>query len=283
MSVFSKIRQSRAAAKQHKAKAKEPTEDVKVPYKHVPKHAAVDALSGAPSTWKHEDKGKIRQHHQRRSQMGSRTTSMISTASYFTATAGPSSAAPPLPRNNSYTYSSYSPAWLDRGGDYHNAEPTRKRYKSRGHSYNDSGIGASIGPSPLASNMHSEDVSPVISSGDSSSSNSSDHLELAPASNSKRRSQQRPQPEKRDGYSTPNMNRTSQRPQPVVYAEKDIFERLHTSTTRKIGEAPLYDSPPSPVKGSVATTTVAPAVEERKPKKSRWSLLGKKRNSAIVA
>lgn len=163
MSVFSKIKQSRAAAKEHKAKAKEPAEETKVPYKHVPTHAAVDALSGAPSTWKHEDLGKIRQHHQRRSQMGSRTTSMISTASYFTATPGPSSGAPPLPRNSSYiSYSSHNPAWFDRGGgDYHNGEPIRKRYRSRGRSYNDPGVGPSIGPSPLASNIQSEGKPPL--------------------------------------------------------------------------------------------------------------------------
>jgi hypothetical protein len=63
-----------------------------------------------------------------------------------------------------------------------------------------------------------------------------------------------------------------------VYAEKDIFERLHTSTTRKLGEAPLYDSPPMPIKSAVTKVVV----QEQKQKKQRWSLMGK-RNSAAVA
>src|SRR6187402_3478162 len=100
MSVFSKIKMSRKAAKEHKVKAaekeKDPNEVVKLPYKHVPTHAAVDALSGAPSSWKHEDRPKIKEHHQRRSQMViSRTGSTLSTTSYMNSAAGPSIQAPP--------------------------------------------------------------------------------------------------------------------------------------------------------------------------------------------
>lgn len=187
--------------------------------------------------------------------MISRTGSSLSTMSY----AGSNSHAPPLPRNSSY--SSYSPAWFDRGGEntysYHPTEHPQKRHKpTRGHSYHDSGIGPSVGPSPLVSNIHSEEVSPVVSSGNSTSSNSSEHLEIAA-----------------------NTHRYSSKPQPVVYAEKDIFERLHTSTTRKLGEAPLWDSPPIIIKGPVVTTT---AIAQGKPKKQRWSLLGK-RNAATIA
>jgi len=251
----------------------------KMPYKHVPTHAAVDALSGAPSSWKHEDRPKIKEHHKRRSQMViSRTGSSLSTVSYLNAAAGPSSV-PPLPRNSSYN--SYNPTWFDRG-DYSNesTHPQKRQKPSKGHSYHDSGIG----PSPLASNLQSEgtssntslqqisnatfqsqldhrltsyaEVSPVVSSGNSTTSNSSDNLEIPVTKNSKR---------------------ISQRPQPIVYAEKDIFERLHTSTTRKLGEAPLHDSPPVHVKAPV-TTVVA---QDAKPKKQRWSLLGKKNSAAI--
>jgi hypothetical protein len=153
---------SKKAAKAHKAKVAEKDKDgndvpVKVPYKHVPTHAAVDALSGAPSSWKSEDRPKIKEHHKRRSQMAvSRTTSTLSTTSYLNSAAGPSAGAPPLPRNSSY--SSYNPTWFDRGGDvYYSHEPAAKRQKpSRNHSYHDSGIGPSVGPSPLASNMQSE-------------------------------------------------------------------------------------------------------------------------------
>lgn len=168
MSVFSKIKSSRKAAKEHKVKSSEKDKNgndvVKMPYKHVPTHAAVDALSGAPSSWKLEDRSKIKEHHQRRSQMViSRTGSSVSTMSYMNAAAGPRSQAPPLPRNSSY--SSYNPTWFDRGGDiYHTSgEPSQKRYKpSRNHSYHDSGIGPSVGPTPLASNINSEGTSCTI-------------------------------------------------------------------------------------------------------------------------
>jgi len=217
----------------------------------------------------------------------SRTGSSLSTTSYMNSAAGPSSHAPPLPRNSSY--SSYNPTWYDRSGDvYYSNEPAKRNKASRGHSYHDSGIGPSIGPSPLGSNLQSEgtssnnslqqstayiqptfqsqldtrltpdaEVSPVVSSGNSTTSNSSENLEIS---------------------ITPNPNRQSQRPQPIVYEEKDIFERLHTSTTRKLGEAPLYDSPHIPIKPA-ATKVV---VQEQKQKKQRWSLMGK-RNSAAVA
>lgn len=254
MSVFSKLLMSRKAAKDVKAKQaeKEKTADAtaKIPYKHTPTHAAVDALSGAPSSWKSEDRGKIMEHHKRRSQMAiSRTASSLSTMSYMNSAAGPSSSAPPLPRITSY--SSYNPTWYDRTGDlgYSNDAVSKRHKPNRGHSYNDSGIG----PSPLASNVQSEEVSPVVSSGNSTTSNnSSDNLEMA------------------------NNNSMSQRPQPMVYAEKDIFDRLHTSTTRKLGEAPISASPAPSHKAP--TPQVA---QEIKPKKQRWSLLGKRQSIAV--
>jgi hypothetical protein len=96
-------------------------------------------------------------------------------------------------------------------------------------------------------------VSPAISSGNSSTSNSSDHLEIS------------------------NADYRANRPQPIVYAEKDILEQLHTSTNRKLGEAPLYSTPP------VAARPILDAVvQESKPARPRWSLMGK-RNAAAIA
>ncbi|KAI8276375.1 hypothetical protein K4K56_001111 [Colletotrichum sp. SAR 10_98] len=70
MSVFSLIKRSRQQAKEHSQKqadkAKEPP---KQPYRHVPTHAAVDALSGAPSSWKAEDRPRIAEQNRRRSAM----------------------------------------------------------------------------------------------------------------------------------------------------------------------------------------------------------------------
>ncbi|RDW77672.1 hypothetical protein BP6252_05725 [Coleophoma cylindrospora] len=283
MSVFSKIRDSRKAAKEHKdkEKSKEVAEQTTLPYKHTPTHAAVDALSGAPSTWKIEDRPKIKEQHQRRSQLRmSRTASYVSNVSHSTqygagaytisSDAG-TSQAPAFPRNSSYASYNAGPAWFDRENIdreryYPSEAPTQKRRKpTRGHSYHDSGVGTSVRPSPLVSHVASEDVSPeqtpVVSSGNStnSNSNSSENLEM---------------PEK------PNQNRMSLRPQPNVYAEQDIFDRLHTSTTRKLGEAPLYDSPPPVVMKTAVSSSKA---IDQPPKKSRWSLRAKKNSAAIAA
>jgi len=262
MSVFSKIKNSRKAAKEHQAQmAQKEKEEAKVPYKHIPTHAAVDALSGAPSSWKHEDRPKIKEHHKRRSQMAiSRTVSTLSTTSFMHA-AGSSSDIPPLPRNSSY--SAVNPTWYDRTGDLNYSSDFKGKgpRSVRHHSYQDSGIGGSIGPSPLASHVVSERTSPVNSSGNSTTS-SSDNLEMAMA----------PEHPVQESQNT-------DRPQPTTYVEKDIFQRLHTSTTRKIGEAPIMDS--VPVKAQVTATVVAQEQKE-KPKKARWSLMGKRTSIAAA-
>jgi len=83
MSIFSKLKNAKKAADQHKqvTKATEET-NVVTPYKHVPTHAAIDALSGAPSSWQHSDRASIRyQNNKRRSLMGmARNSSDLSNA-----------------------------------------------------------------------------------------------------------------------------------------------------------------------------------------------------------
>lgn len=73
MSIFSKIKGAKKAANKHKEeKARQsPTmvRDAPAPYRHIPTHAAVDALSGAPSSWKEEDRSAIKAQHKRRSMM----------------------------------------------------------------------------------------------------------------------------------------------------------------------------------------------------------------------
>jgi hypothetical protein len=155
MSVFSKLKFAKKAAEEQKAKAKAKEQEgkgkqaAKEKYVHVPRHAALDALSGAPSSWKHEDRSKIKEHHQRRSQMYmNRTGSALSTQAYDERK---TVSAPPLPRNSSY--SSYNPTWWDRGDYSYLNEPFQRRSKpSRNQSYTDSGIG----PSPLVSEVTSK-------------------------------------------------------------------------------------------------------------------------------
>ena len=70
MSIFSKLKASKKAAEQHKgAKAQKAEEKPAVSYKHVVTHAAIDALSGAPSSWKEKDREEIKFQNRRRSAM----------------------------------------------------------------------------------------------------------------------------------------------------------------------------------------------------------------------
>ncbi|KAI0147681.1 hypothetical protein GGR57DRAFT_250201 [Xylariaceae sp. FL1272] len=121
MSVFSIIKRGRAQAKEQKSKQAEKQKDeaVKLPYRHVVTHAATDALATAPSSWKSDDRPKIREQNRRRSAMASsgmsssglpRVGSNLSNVSYPSVYA--SSPIPALPKN--YSYSSIPTAWRDR-------------------------------------------------------------------------------------------------------------------------------------------------------------------------
>jgi hypothetical protein len=69
MSIFGKIRRSRQAAKEHKDKqaGTQKAESERVPYRHVPTHAAIDAIHLAPTSWKKHDKLRIIEQNKRRS------------------------------------------------------------------------------------------------------------------------------------------------------------------------------------------------------------------------
>ena len=150
MSILSKFAQSRKAAKEHKSKMAEKDELAAkaVKYRHIPTHAAVDALNNAPSTWKITDRPKIKEQHNRRSMMALSRSASAQTALSALNGESSSDSAHPLPRIHSY--SSHNAAWFDRpGGESsksatHLGEPAQKRYKSsRSHSYHESGIGRS--------------------------------------------------------------------------------------------------------------------------------------------
>lgn len=71
MSIFSRLRKSRQQAKEHNAKLaqQEKEEETKTPYRHVPKHAATDAIASAPPSWREDDRQKIQEQNRRRSAM----------------------------------------------------------------------------------------------------------------------------------------------------------------------------------------------------------------------
>lgn len=68
MSVFSIIRRGRQQAKEHSREQAErkQREQSQPAYKHVPTHAAVDALVGAPPTSRADDKPRIMEENRRR-------------------------------------------------------------------------------------------------------------------------------------------------------------------------------------------------------------------------
>ncbi|UKZ60788.1 uncharacterized protein TrAtP1_002059 [Trichoderma atroviride] len=71
MSIFSRLKKSRQQAKEHNAKLaqQEKEEETKTPYRHVPKHAAADAIASAPPSWREDDRQKIQEQNRRRSAM----------------------------------------------------------------------------------------------------------------------------------------------------------------------------------------------------------------------
>ena len=120
MSVFSIMKKGRQQAKEKERETTEAAEKgnaepAKQPYKHVPTHAAIDAMSGSPSSWKHEDRPKIMAQNRRRSAIAASTIrasglprvgSSLSHVSYPDVHNTP---VVPLPKN--YSFSSMPAAW----------------------------------------------------------------------------------------------------------------------------------------------------------------------------
>ena len=115
MSFLSKMKKAKAAAKDHKERqaqsARLEAASV-VPYHHKPAHAAIDAMAGAPSSWKAYDQPAIYDAHRKRlSRPQSAATSITAyTAPTGRLTPGNGSIAPgggaiarppPVPKNNS--------------------------------------------------------------------------------------------------------------------------------------------------------------------------------------
>lgn len=185
MSVFSRIRLSKQAAKDHKESQanKENEQPVKVAYKHVPKHAAFDSLSGCPSAWTEENRPKIMAANKRRTQIAEQTTGSSSRASISSGRSSVRSIGgvsiatsnnarlvhANLPKNrslNAYHQTWKNPVTMDverpsvprvqssqsfAFGTYNGPSYGSTQRMRRGHSYQDSAIGRS----PLSSHMNS--------------------------------------------------------------------------------------------------------------------------------
>ncbi|KAH8889831.1 hypothetical protein GQ53DRAFT_197919 [Thozetella sp. PMI_491] len=246
MSVFSIIKKGHRAAKDHKAEQaeKERKAQATAPYKHVPKHAAIDALSGGPASYREADRARIVEQNRRRSAMTAsgmgmsgmmtpvhsgmpRTNSSLSYVSYPSAYASP---VVQMPR--AYSYQSMNPGWSHQGGemsyspmDHPNIMTSKGKEVER--VLTDSGRGSrssSKGSShriPVEAPSSSKDggVSPVGSS--SGSTSSQDDLEMKPAMPA-------------SGTTPPRATRpTSEVP--------DYFHRLHPSSHARRTSDPAHN------------------------------------------
>ena len=86
MSIFSKMKGAKKAADEHKSAKAQATTDapLKVPYKHVPTHAAIDALATAPSSFREDDRAAIRVQHKRRSELSRNNSELSATTTINT-------------------------------------------------------------------------------------------------------------------------------------------------------------------------------------------------------
>ncbi|KAL8827661.1 MAG: hypothetical protein Q9191_003055 [Dirinaria sp. TL-2023a] len=220
MSIFSKLSQAKKAAKSHKeaqAQQKAPeVEDKPIPYKHVVTHAAIDALSGAPSSWREADRAAIKATNEKRRSMATRNSSSLR----------------PMPPRMEHRRS-----YGANGGYYTNAS------------------GLTVGnptfsPSPLAS----KGVSPTgslneLNENDSSSSSSSQFVEMPYAASASHRH------------------------------SANLLETLHANPNRKLGEAPIWASPPATLAKQPAPLVKAPV----EVKKRSWGFSKRNSHAAAVA
>ncbi|KAL8371929.1 hypothetical protein RB595_001639 [Gaeumannomyces hyphopodioides] len=197
MSVFGLIKKGRQAAKEHKATVveKQKAEAAKPAYKHVPTHAAVDALASAPSGWRQEDQPRIVEQNRRRSAMalsghGSmgtplgqnpvhagmpRVNSALSHVSYPSQNANPMVA---LPRTYSY-HGGVSTPWGERPTEVVYSQPDIHQGVMMATPRAAIGKGKAVERPVAGSRASSKAPSPVGSSGDSASSQ--DELEMRPS------------------------------------------------------------------------------------------------------
>ncbi|KAK4217831.1 hypothetical protein QBC37DRAFT_33561 [Rhypophila decipiens] len=267
MSVFGFMKKSRQAAKEHAAKQaeKEKAEQLKAPYKHVPSHAAIDALSGGPATWRDADRPKILEQNRRRSAMTAsgmgmggmmtpvhqgmpRVNSSLSHVSYPSAYASPHVHVP-----RAYSYSGMAaPGWSHYGGDVNytpmsgatsftgKGKEVERIMVDSGRASRASSNGSARGPSPPGGSHSGKDMSgsPVGSSGNSTSSQ--DDLEMKPI---------------KHASSTSAATPVSTRPTTM---EPESLHRLHPSHNRRTSDSHQgRSSVPSPRYGNSRSSSSA--------------------------
>ncbi|POR31454.1 Uncharacterized protein TPAR_08337 [Tolypocladium paradoxum] len=186
MSIFSHIRKSRQQAKDHNAKLAEQQkkEQDKIPYRHVPTHAATDAFASAPPSWREADRPRIIEQNRRRSAMAAsghhmnmpgvpRVGSSLSRVSYPVEDVTPMVR---LPR--AYSYNGISP-YPDRSREVVYSVPDISYSQPASLKGKDVARSAGYDPQRISPTPSKGEPSPVDSS--SGSTSSQDDLEMMPS------------------------------------------------------------------------------------------------------
>lgn len=187
------IRRGRQAAKEQRAKQAElkKKEEDKTPYRHIPKHAAIDALSSGPASFRDGDRPAILDKNRRRSAMtasgiGMSSMSGMSTLvhdgaprahSALSRVSYPSASATPVVRlSRNYSYNSMASGWFSPAPTSGKGKEV-ERFIDSGCVSRSSSKG-SLSRMPLDGFVSNKDraVSPMESSGGSTSSQ--DDLEI---------------------------------------------------------------------------------------------------------
>ncbi|KAK0735802.1 hypothetical protein B0T21DRAFT_384563 [Apiosordaria backusii] len=252
MSMFSFIRKGRQAAKEHKAekaeKAKKEAE--KPPYKHIPKHAAIDAISSGPGGWRTEDRQKIVDQNKRRSAMttnGMNMTGLPRVHSSLSHVSFPAAfASPVVPRT--YSYSSMPAGWAHGEMNYSAVDVSSSSVKGKEV---DRGLSASQYPNRSAARLsagrYPMPMNAIIGAGDlsaspvdssSNSTSSQDDLEMKPI----KHTSLPPSTSKTRGYSRP-------------MSDNGSIHRLHPARRLSDVDQNATASAPAPVRTSFSPRT----------------------------
>ncbi|MCJ1379238.1 hypothetical protein MMC17_002338 [Xylographa soralifera] len=288
MSIFSKFSRAKRAAEKHKSlkAAKEEPKEAP-PYKHIPTHAAVDALSGAPSSWQHEDREAIKfQNDKRRSQM-IRTPSHLSNATSINTAINRNSSF-----NSSETYGTResrlemrrSQMGYSGGFDHYTENPGYRNSKQ-------------YAKSPLASNQVLELANSNAPQYVQEPGHPNVYFLQDPTLLNPHHVQDQYQPQIRYNPEPVQPNtryvhqrhsyhsRFSQGPdalQTQYLEEPNAFDNIHKGRKRKLGEAPLWDHVPEKPKIYPVVTEKAIDPTPVKRRSAFGGVFGK-RNGAIAA
>ncbi|KND88714.1 hypothetical protein TOPH_06626 [Tolypocladium ophioglossoides CBS 100239] len=186
MSIFSNLRKSRHQAKEHNAKlaGQQKKEQEKMPYRHVPTHAATDAFASAPPSWREADRPRIIEQNRRRSAMAAsgqhmnmpgvpRVGSSLSRVSY------PGEDVAPMVRlPRAYSYNGISP-YPDRSREVVYSAPDISLSQPASLKGKDVAKGPGYEPLRISPAPSKGEPSPVDSS--SGSTSSQDDLEMRPS------------------------------------------------------------------------------------------------------